>query len=103
MLNTKEHLKQIEMNTIQQEPLLTDLTPEAAATVEGGVLYRVVLKDPNSSLTIRRSPTIIGRKIGSLQNGERVNAELRTFGSRERFRKLIGRAGWVAARFLVRV
>ena len=33
MLNTK--VKQIEMDTIQQEPLFTELTPEAAAVVEG--------------------------------------------------------------------
>ncbi len=36
MLNAKEHCKQIEMDTIQQEPLFTELTPEAAAVVEGG-------------------------------------------------------------------
>ncbi|MGF1673791.1 MAG: hypothetical protein ACFCUV_08920 [Rivularia sp. (in: cyanobacteria)] len=35
MLNTKENLKQIEMDSIQQEPLFTELTPEAAAVVEG--------------------------------------------------------------------
>lgn len=37
MLNTKEHFKQIEMDTIQQEPLFTELAPEAAAVVEGGL------------------------------------------------------------------
>jgi hypothetical protein len=35
MLNTKEQFKQIEMDTIQQEPLFTELTPEEAAVVEG--------------------------------------------------------------------
>lgn len=36
MLSTKEYFKQIEMDTIQEEALFTELTPEAAATVEGG-------------------------------------------------------------------
>lgn len=36
MLNTKEYCNQLEMDTIQQEPLFTELTPEAAAVVEGG-------------------------------------------------------------------
>lgn len=36
MLNTKEQIKSMEMAITQQEPLLTDLAPEAAAVVEGG-------------------------------------------------------------------
>lgn len=35
MLNTKDNFKQTEMDSIQQEPLFTELTPEAAAVVEG--------------------------------------------------------------------
>lgn len=35
MLNTKEYCAQLEMETIQQEPLFTELTAEMAATVEG--------------------------------------------------------------------
>lgn len=36
MLNIKERIESIRMDTIQQEPLFTELTPEAAAAVEGG-------------------------------------------------------------------
>ncbi|MEH1942413.1 MAG: hypothetical protein V7L01_19665 [Nostoc sp.] len=102
MLSTKENLKQIEMDTIQQEPLLTELTPEAAATVEGGLLYRVVLKDPNSSLNVRSLPNITksSKIIDSFKNGAIINASVGTTGG---FRKLIGRAGWVAQRFTQRV
>ena len=103
MLSTKEYFKQIEMDTIQQEPLLTELTPEAAATVEGGVLYRVVLRNPRSSLTIRERPSTNSADIGKLFNNQRVNARSQTAGSPVRFRKLIGQAGWVAASFLRRV
>ena len=39
MLNAKEYFNQIEMDTIQQEPLFTELTPEAAAVVEGGASF----------------------------------------------------------------
>jgi hypothetical protein len=39
MLNIKEQIKSAEMETIQQEPLFTELTPEAAAIVEGGYKY----------------------------------------------------------------
>ncbi len=99
MLSTKENLKQIEMDTIQQEPLLTELTPEAAATVQGGNLYFVVV-DPGSSLNIRSRPntTKSSKIIGSLKNGEAIDATVRKTGG---FRKLIGRAGWVAARFTI--
>lgn len=38
MLNTK--VKQIEMDTIQQEPLFTDLKPEEASVVEGGAYFK---------------------------------------------------------------
>ena len=101
MLTTKENLKQIEMDTIQQEPLLTELTPEAAATVEGGVLYRVVLKDRNSSLNVRSLPntTKSSQIIRSLRNGTLINA---TVGITGGFRKLLGQPGWVAARFTQR-
>ncbi|MEH1948585.1 MAG: SH3 domain-containing protein [Nostoc sp.] len=73
MLNTKEYFKQIEMDTTQQEPLLTELTPEAAATVEGGILFRVVV-DPGSSLNIRSGPSAKSKRIGSLPNGVIFNA-----------------------------
>ncbi len=36
MLKTKEHFNQLEMDTLQQELLFTELTPDAAAVVEGG-------------------------------------------------------------------
>ena len=100
MLSTKENLKQIEMDIIQQEPLFTELTPEAAATVEGGALYFVALNDPNSSLNIRSRPntTKSSKIIGSLKNGEAIDATVTKTGG---FRKLIGRAGWVAARFTI--
>lgn len=35
MLNNKENFNQLEMDTIQQEPLFTELAPEAAAVAEG--------------------------------------------------------------------
>lgn len=44
MLNTKENLKQIEMDTIQQEPLFTELTPEAAAVVGGSGSFGSTIK-----------------------------------------------------------
>lgn len=57
MLNTEGYLKQIEMDTIQQEPLFTELSSEAAATVEGGVRYgRFTTKNVTSVLNIRRGP-----------------------------------------------
>jgi hypothetical protein len=98
MLSTKENLKQIEMDTIQQESLFTELTPEAAATVEGGATFVVSLRDPNSRLNIRSQPntTASSKIIGSFRNGAKINATIGTAGG---FRKLIGRAGWVAARF----
>ena len=40
MLNTKEYFKQIEMDTIQEEPLFVELTSEAADLVGGGAGLR---------------------------------------------------------------
>jgi hypothetical protein len=47
MLNAKEYFNQIEMDTIQQEPLFTELTPEAAAVVEGGASFNSPVKFDN--------------------------------------------------------
>lgn len=62
MLNTKERFKQIEMDTVQQEPLFTDLTPEAAAIVEGGASFQAPVKF-DSSLTTRRFSVRSGGNI----------------------------------------
>ena len=107
MLNTKEYFKQIEMDTIQQEPLFTELTPEAAATVEGGAWYQVSGVKAKSSLNIRSSPTLGNNIISSYPNGAIIDATSTVRGG---FRKLtkseiqrltMGRTiGWVANRFL---
>lgn len=39
MLNTKEQINSTEMDMMHQEPLFTELAPEAAAVVEGGLEY----------------------------------------------------------------
>lgn len=110
MLNTKEHFKQIEMDTIQQEPLFIELTPEAAATVEGGILYTTV--GVTSKLNIRNLPNLrTSSVIGSLRPGQIFDA---TSTVRNGFRKLtaatarantIGRRaiGWVSTSFIRRV
>ncbi|BBD69334.1 hypothetical protein NIES4072_33400 [Nostoc commune NIES-4072] len=94
MLSTKENLKQIQMDTIQQEPLLTELTPEAAATVEGGLLYTT--KGVTTRLNIRERATTKSDKIGSFRPGAVFDASAKVTNG---FRKLLGRAGWVAASF----
>ncbi len=93
MLNTKEHFKQIEMDTIQQEPLFTELTPEAAATVEGGAWYKVSGVNAKSSLNIRYSPSTSSKIIGSLKPKEYFETE---DSAKDGFLKLRGRAGWVS-------
>ncbi|MDZ7964450.1 MAG: SH3 domain-containing protein [Nostoc sp. DedSLP03] len=108
MLSTKENLKQIEMDTIQQEPLLTELTPEAAATVQGGIKFKVVLS--SGSLNARSTPRLGNNIIGSYLNGAILDATSIVRGG---FRRLtvfetqkltMGRTiGWVANRYLRRV
>jgi hypothetical protein len=44
------------MNTIQHEPLLTDLTPEQAVIIEGGVFCPYTTRDVTSRLNIRSDP-----------------------------------------------
>lgn len=102
MLNTKEHFKQIEMDTIQQELLFTELTPEAAATVEGGRTFTYTTKniDPGSSLNIRPTASTKFPPIGSIQRGAFFKA---SSGVTKGFRKLFGQAGWVSAKFTQRV
>lgn len=111
MLTTKEHFKQIEMDTIQQEALFTKLTPEAAATVEGGILFRVNLDDPNSKLNIRSGPSTNSSVIGSFRNGQIFDA---TNIFTPTFRRLTVQAAraatggrssiaWVSRRFISRV
>ncbi|HYX14854.1 MAG TPA: hypothetical protein VE944_10910 [Nostoc sp.] len=110
MLSTKENLKQIEMDTIQQEPLLTELTPEAAATVEGGILRRVNVDRGN--LNIRSTPFIPtpsnANIIGSIPNSLTIDVTNIVRGG---FRRLTARTtrlytqgrssvGWVANRLL---
>lgn len=60
MLNTK--VKQIEMDTIQQEPFFTELTAEAAAVVEGsgsfGSDIRFDWSLPTRSFRVRAGGTI---------------------------------------------
>lgn len=65
MLSTKENLKQIEMDTIQQEPLLTELTPEASAVVQGGVI-RLFRRDNINFDTLLSTPTFTVRPGGSI-------------------------------------
>ncbi|MEH2079241.1 MAG: SH3 domain-containing protein [Nostoc sp.] len=83
MLSTKENLKQIEMDTIQQEPLFTELTPEAAATVEGGIKFRADID--SGRLNIRSGPSTNSRKIGSFGKDETFDA---TSTVRGRWRRL---------------
>ncbi|MEH2079243.1 MAG: beta/gamma crystallin-related protein [Nostoc sp.] len=66
MLSTKENLKQIEMDTIQQEPLFTELTPEAAATVEGGADIDYALEVFKHS-----RETIPNESLGSFDRGKK--------------------------------
>ncbi|MEH2289034.1 SH3 domain-containing protein [Nostoc sp.] len=98
MLNTKENLKQIEMDTIQQELLFTELTPEAAATVEGGFLYTT--ERVTTRLNIRERPTTKSDKIGYFLPGDVFEASAKVTNG---FRKLSERAGWVSAEFTRRV
>jgi hypothetical protein len=104
MLSTKENLKQIEMDTIQQEPLLTELTPEAAATVKGGIQFRAFV--PGSTLNIRSGPRLGKNIIGFFRNGDLINATDTLRGGFRRLttaqaRAATGRAiAWVANRFL---
>ncbi|MEH2329877.1 SH3 domain-containing protein [Nostoc sp.] len=98
MLNTKENLKQIEMDTIQQELLFTELTPEAAATVEGGLQYTT--EGVTTRLNIRERPTTKSDKIGYFLPGDVFKASANVTNG---FRKLLGRAGWVSAEFTRRV
>jgi hypothetical protein len=44
------------MNTIQHEPLFTDLTPEQAAIIEGGVFCPYTTRGVTSRLNIRSGP-----------------------------------------------
>lgn len=94
MLNTKEYCNQLEMDTIQQEPLFTELTPEAAATVEGGVLYTT--RGVTTRLNIRPTASTRFNPIDSFPRGAIFDATVRITNG---FRKLIGRTGWVSARF----
>ncbi|MEH2415055.1 hypothetical protein [Nostoc sp.] len=100
MLNTKEHFKQIEMDTIQQEPLLTELTPEAAATVQGGILFTTI--GVTTTLNIRNAPSIrTGKVVGSIRAGAIFDA---TSIVSNGFRRLTGRASrWVSRSFIRRV
>lgn len=97
MLNTK--VKQIEMDTIQQEPLFIELTPEAAATVEGGILFTTV--GVTSKLNIRNLPNLRTSKvIGSFKPGAIFSAtDIVTNG----FRRLSGKTSrWVSTSFIKR-
>ena len=62
MLNTKEHFNQLEVDTIQQEPLFTDLTFEGAAVVEGGKSFSNNIFFDNSTST----RTFSGVKSGGI-------------------------------------
>jgi hypothetical protein len=57
MLNTKEDFKQIEMDTIQQEQLFTDVTPEQAETISAAALTGSYADAPfgRASATLSRS------------------------------------------------
>ncbi|WP_298916410.1 hypothetical protein [uncultured Nostoc sp.] len=109
MLNTKEHFKEIEMDTIQQEPLFTKLTPEAAATVQGGILFTTI--GVTTTLNIRNAPSLrTGKVIGSIKAGAIFDAT--NIVSKNGFRRLTvqtaraltGQAiGWVSRAFIRRV
>ncbi|WP_416212214.1 SH3 domain-containing protein [Nostoc sp. DedSLP03] len=86
------------MDTIQQEPLFTELTPEAAATVEGGLLYTT--EQVTTRLNIRERPTTKSDKIGYFLPGQVFDASAKVTNG---FRKLLGRTGWVSAKFTQRV
>jgi hypothetical protein len=101
MLNTKENLKQIEMDTIQQEPLFTELAPEAAATVEGGVAtFLFETKNVTSRLNIRQRPSLGSRIISYWYPDQKKRMKtppitkngFRAFGT--------GVPGWVSTQFI---
>lgn len=59
------------MNTIQHEPLFTDLTPEQAAIIEGGVQYcPYTTRGVTSRLNIRNGPGVNYDIVGKWYPGE---------------------------------
>jgi hypothetical protein len=59
------------MNTIQHEPLFTDLTPEQAAIIEGGVQYcPYTTRGVTSRLKIRSGPGTNYKIVGYWNPGE---------------------------------
>ncbi len=101
MLSTKEYCNQLEMDTIQQEPLFTELPPEAAATVEGGVAtFLFKTKGVTSRLNIRETPSLKSRIIGFWYPDQRKRMKtpgifkngFRAFGT--------GVRGWVSSKFV---
>jgi hypothetical protein len=53
------------MNTIQHEPLFTDLTSEQAAIIEGGVFCPYTTRGVTSHLNIRSGPGPNYRDVGN--------------------------------------
>jgi len=59
------------MNTIEHEPLFTDLTPEQAAILEGGVQYcPYTTRGVTSHLNIRSGPGTNYKDVGDWYPGE---------------------------------
>ena len=58
------------MNTIEHEQLFTDLTPEQAAIIEGGVFYPYTTRGVTSRLNIRSGPGTNYRIVGYWNPGE---------------------------------
>jgi|GEM_PF-5728047 hypothetical protein len=58
------------MNTIQHEPLFTDLTSEQAAIIEGGVFCPYTTRGVTSHLNIRSGPGTNYRDVGNWYPGE---------------------------------
>jgi uncharacterized protein YraI len=59
------------MNTIEHKPLFSDLTPEQAAIIEGGVQYcPYTTRGVTSHLNIRSGPGTNYRDVGNWYPGE---------------------------------
>lgn len=101
MLNTKENLKQIEMDTIEQELLFTKLTPEAAATVEGGVSFKTyTTKGVSTYLNFRSGPGTNYPSIGRWYPGQFYNLQVPAI-VKNGFRKLASSLNvWVSTRYI---
>jgi uncharacterized protein YraI len=90
------------MNTIQHEPLFTDLTSEQAAIIEGGVFCPYTTRGVTSHLNIRSGPGTNYRDVGNWYPGEVKLLESPAI-VRNGFRKISSsRNWWVSTQYIQR-